>query len=58
MTLGEERQDNAHVLVSDSSESELEQDEDEEDEHEALPMEIKAAEFRKTIQDVMSLFED
>jgi hypothetical protein len=58
LTEGEELQDNAQEALFDSSESEPEQDEDEEDEQEAVPMEIQAAEFRKTMQDVMTLFED
>lgn len=57
LTGGEEVQDNAQEALLDPSENELELDEDEKDE-EAVPMAIQAAEFRKTMQDVMVVFED
>jgi hypothetical protein len=41
----------------DSSESDSERD-DIDDDQETVPMEIQVAEFRKTMQDAMELFED
>jgi hypothetical protein len=55
----EELQDNAQEALLDSSESESEQDKNEDDaEQEAIPMETQIAEFRKTMQDAMALFEE
>jgi hypothetical protein len=54
----EVQEDVAQEAVFDFSESDHEQDKDEEDEEEAIPMAMQAAEFRKTMQDVMVLFED
>lgn len=57
-TGGKELEENALEAAFYSSESEAETDKDEEDEKEDIPMETQVAEFRKTMHDVMALFED